>query len=117
MKLTQLNILIVVLLAVLVSKSEGHTNCIPEGLWGKNCEKTCPSGCYGDGCSRLEGLCTTGCDIGFYGAKCTDHCPEGCSDNYCHNGGYCAEGCVDGTWGDFCDKTCAKCVGGVCGMD
>ena len=119
MKLTQTNIFIVVLLTVLVSKSEGHTNCIPEGLWGRYCDKLCPTGCYGDtACTRLEGLCTTGCDIGFFGDKCTEACPAGCLEKYCHRGGDCAEGCVDGKWGDFCKKACnAKCLGGVCGMD
>jgi len=109
MKLTKLNIFIVLLVAALISKAEGNTSstysdhCIPEGLWGSNCDILCPSGCYGDtACTRLEGICTTGCDIGFFGERCTKPCPAGCLENYCHSGGDCAMGCVDGKWGDFC---------------
>ncbi|XP_060082187.1 uncharacterized protein LOC132561504 [Ylistrum balloti] len=61
-----------------------------------------------------------GCPNGYYGADCNISCVESCVSGICHpDNGTCVYGCqpmligdkcdqvcMNGTWGDFCNKTC-----------
>lgn len=111
-------------------KQYGYCKSCPKTLYGQYCERLCSDKCLNSECSRTSGDCTQGCKRGFHESVCSTPCPSSCSYGcdqttavrfpaFCVNcfGGLpncdraiqkCKAGCIDGFFGDGCDKTCAE---------
>ncbi|XP_062580650.1 multiple epidermal growth factor-like domains protein 10 isoform X2 [Saccostrea cucullata] len=92
--------------------------CEEDGVYGFNCNETCPTNCQERMCYITNGTCvgckdgwtgdkcTDACPAGYYGAECRRICSDGCRNNFCnHVTGHC-EGCRTGWMGFFCNETC-----------
>ena len=108
----------------------GTCNSCPKTSWGDYCERTCSDKCITSECGRSFGDCTSGCIKRFYGANCKQGCPStclyGCDQEtaacfalFCVNckGGMlncdtnskkCKAGCIEGFFGNSCDKSCEE---------
>ncbi|KAK3781850.1 hypothetical protein RRG08_056780, partial [Elysia crispata] len=44
----------------------------PSGKFGENCQNNCSTHCAGNknGCSHIDGSCSSGCDPGYKGKMC-----------------------------------------------
>lgn len=79
----------------------------PAGKHGTLCQANCTGGayCFNEVCLRHTGHCAE-CVPGRWGNDCNFECPT-CSDGRCHQqNGTCTYGCLDGFYGDKCDKSC-----------
>ncbi|XP_046565852.1 uncharacterized protein LOC124274532 isoform X2 [Haliotis rubra] len=100
------------LLAVLlVINLPVHEQC-SWGIYGENCDRTCPSNCYLDPgrnlrhCQKYTGKCSEGCVRGYHGDQCNISCSGGCLNETCNHGnGHCTLGCKETYIGDFCNET------------
>ncbi|XP_062609892.1 multiple epidermal growth factor-like domains protein 10 [Saccostrea cucullata] len=92
--------------------------CARDGVYGRFCNKSCPTNCQERrcyitngtcaGCKEgwIGGKCIDACPHGYYGAECRRTCPERCKNNFCnHVTGQC-EGCISGWMGYDCNETC-----------
>nr|XP_022305539.1 receptor-type tyrosine-protein phosphatase alpha-like [Crassostrea virginica] len=94
--------------------------CLSSGVYGSNCNFSCPINCRYNTCHIQQGTCFeckpgwTGtscekkCDRGWHGLNCTQQCLEHCLNNvFCnHITGQCDEGCTYGWYGQYCNETC-----------
>ncbi|KAH9489055.1 hypothetical protein Btru_059356 [Bulinus truncatus] len=91
---------------------EIYGECVP-GIWGLDCDKTCPQGCSTT-CHQDSGQCPTllgyldptlskpaACEPGWFGSKCQFmcHCD---SSGSCDVTGQCSTGCLGGWFGHKC---------------
>ena len=100
------------------------TECIA-GKYGKVCELDCIAPCKSGTCQIDSGRCiscsencvecttSTSCD------RCSDEyylgdgghcvaCSNNCKNKTCEQtNGFCAQGCVDGFWGERCNRSCS----------
>ncbi|XP_046555213.1 uncharacterized protein LOC124264517 [Haliotis rubra] len=88
-----------------------HEQC-SWGIYGENCDKTCPSNCYPDQrknlihCQKDTGKCSEGCVRGYHGDQCNISCSGGCLKETCNPGnGHCTLGCKQTYKGGFCNET------------
>ncbi|XP_078327534.1 receptor-type tyrosine-protein phosphatase alpha-like isoform X2 [Crassostrea virginica] len=92
--------------------------CMKNGVYGNNCDMSCPINCKTNTCQIQDGSCfeckpgwngakcDTECAYGWYGAGCKQQCSEHCRNNVSCNRstGLCNEGCAPGWNGSFCNK-------------
>ncbi|XP_061168084.1 multiple epidermal growth factor-like domains protein 11 [Saccostrea echinata] len=89
--------------------------CQP-GFSGKNCDRTCSSGCIECDWDGHHESCTM-CEPGRYGSGCTEICSKNCKINQskCDQFGRCIYGCNLGWRGDKCEEqdcdfeNCVRC--------
>nr|XP_022311762.1 receptor-type tyrosine-protein phosphatase epsilon-like isoform X1 [Crassostrea virginica] len=95
--------------------------CSKRGVYGSNCNKTCPGNCRYRTCHIMNGTCF-GCEAGYKGTICATECPDEwygfdcehqcsghCRDNNPCNkaNGTCDGGCAAGWIGSLCEKECS----------
>nr|XP_022311761.1 receptor-type tyrosine-protein phosphatase epsilon-like [Crassostrea virginica] len=95
--------------------------CNKIGVYGRNCNTSCPNNCRYRSCHIMNGTCF-GCEAGYKGTTCTTKCPDEwygfdckqrcsghCRDNDPCNkaNGTCDGGCAAGWIGAFCEKECS----------
>ncbi|XP_046568341.1 serine/threonine-protein phosphatase 6 regulatory ankyrin repeat subunit B-like isoform X2 [Haliotis rubra] len=102
------------LLAVLpgITLAEHDNEGCDWGIYGENCDRTCPSNCAIvpprnlRHCLKHTGKCSEGCVRGYHGDHCNIFCSGGCLNETCNNGdGHCTLGCKETYIGDFCNET------------
>lgn len=94
--------------------------CNDSNVFGRNCDKPCPTTCSERKCHIVHGTCLkcrpgwTGyycnqeCKYGWFGQDCSQQCAGQCKDNATcnHLTGQCDSGCADGWTGENCSKAC-----------
>lgn len=83
------------------------------GLYGTDCNISCPLGCATNICSRsgdchncrfgFTGKICDECEFGKYGEHCNISCSAGCAQNNCSRNGVCLNGCKNGFSGTYCN--------------
>uniref|UniRef100_A0A8W8NYI5 EGF-like domain-containing protein n=1 Tax=Magallana gigas TaxID=29159 RepID=A0A8W8NYI5_MAGGI len=90
------------------------------GVYGSNCDMSCPVNCAYSTCHSDLGtcydckpgwtgtLCKKECREGWYGINCSQQCVGHCRDGtFCnHVTGHCDRGCNTGWMGFICEKQC-----------
>ncbi|XP_062580655.1 multiple epidermal growth factor-like domains protein 10 [Saccostrea cucullata] len=104
---------------VIFYNERGVPGCEEDGVYGSNCNETCPTNCQERRCYITIGTCA-GCKDGWTGEKCLNACPAGkygaeckntCTDR-CGNNTSCnhvtgqCEGCLSGWMGHDCNEIC-----------
>ncbi|XP_052695521.1 protein draper-like [Crassostrea angulata] len=96
--------------------------CNLSGVYGSNCNTTCPINCRNDTCHIQNGTCSscksgwTGiscekkCKEGWFGGNCSQVCSGHCRDAaFCnHVTGLCDKGCDSGWTGYMCEMECVS---------
>ncbi|XP_062605229.1 multiple epidermal growth factor-like domains protein 10 isoform X4 [Saccostrea cucullata] len=93
--------------------------CSNNGMYGEDCNQTCPDKCQEQRCNITTGHCLA-CIPGYQGARCSQACDQysyglgcallcgNCSDgDPCHHvNGECISGCSEGVTGEKCQTEC-----------
>ncbi|XP_056002467.1 multiple epidermal growth factor-like domains protein 10 isoform X2 [Ostrea edulis] len=95
--------------------------CKKPGVYGSNCNLTCPVTCKEQRCNIANGtcfeclpgwmgtFCENKCKMGTYGPNCIYNCSGHClNDGICNREtGYCDTGCKSGYTGRYCNMSCS----------
>ncbi|XP_062575165.1 cell death abnormality protein 1-like [Saccostrea cucullata] len=88
--------------------------CEEDGVYGNNCNKTCPTNCQERRCYITNGTCD-GCKDGWTGEKCLFACPAGKYGAECKNS--CTDHCGNNTSCNHVTGQCEGCLSGWMGYD